>query len=90
MRMLGGDGVSRKEQGLINRFSWYCLECGDEQEPYYLERLPKWDKDNEEIMEWGLCPTHGDSNNLRHRVKITNKEHRDYVPMSHVIRWKAE
>lgn len=82
--------MSRKDYGLTNWFHYYCLHCGDEQEPYYRELLPKWDRDHGEIMEWGECPAHGDSHNLRHRVKITNKKHRDYIPMGHVIRWKAD
>ena len=70
------------------KMSWYCMECGDEQEPYFIERTPKWD-DHEGDMEWGLCPAHGDSNRLRQRVKL-HKEHIKYVPKSWVIRWKAE
>ena len=71
-----------------NKLSWYCLHCGEEQEPYLIERLPKWD-DHEEIMEWGLCPAHGDSNKIRDRVRLHNK-HIKYVPKSWVIRWKAD
>ena len=73
----------------MKELSWYCVDCSDEQEPYFVEKLPKWD-DCEEIMEWGSCPAHGDSNNLQARVKMTNKKHWKYVPMSRVIRWEAD
>ena len=70
------------------KLSWYCLHCGDEQEPYFIEALPKWD-DCEENMEWGECPAHGDSNKLRQRIELP-KKHQRYVPKRWVIRWKAD
>ena len=80
--------MNRKQLGLTNWLNYYCLHCGDEQEPFYQNLLKPYERGHGEITEWGECPAHGDNFDLRRRVKLP-KEHRDYIPMSHVIRWKA-
>ena len=71
--------------------NFYCFLCSSEAEPFYHEPLLSKDECDcvGDPIELDTCPAHGDSKDLRVRVKLP-KKHPMYVPKGRVLRWKSD